>query len=51
MFCQYPSDNHSANKVTVYHGEATPLTLCGYHALIDLNSTLLVIKKASKTNA
>jgi hypothetical protein len=31
-FCKYPSDNHSADNFTVWHGADTPLHLCGYHA-------------------
>jgi len=44
-YCQYPSDNHSKDKVAVYHGEATPLHLCGYHATWNLNLVLKGIRK------
>lgn len=29
--CQFPSDNHSKDRLAVWHGEETPLTLCGFH--------------------
>jgi hypothetical protein len=29
--CQFPSDNHSKDRVTVWHGSTTPLILCGFH--------------------
>lgn len=30
--CEYTiSDNHSEDRVAVYHGDTTPIILCGYH--------------------
>jgi hypothetical protein len=29
--CQFPSDNHSKDRVTVWHGHIDPLILCGVH--------------------
>jgi hypothetical protein len=29
--CQFPSDNHSKDRVTVWHGDIDPLILCGFH--------------------
>ena len=48
MTCQHPSDNHSADIVSVYHGTFTPLTLCRYHTQHDLMTTLKKIEEASK---
>ena len=44
-FCQYDSDNHSSDKVTVWHGAETPTKLCGYHATWNLNTILKGLKK------
>lgn len=30
--CVFPGTNHSDDEVTVWHGAAVPLLLCGYHA-------------------
>jgi len=30
--CEYPGTNHSADRVEVWHGEATAMILCGFHA-------------------
>lgn len=30
--CAFPGTNHSDDGVTVWHGAAVPLLLCGYHA-------------------
>lgn len=44
-FCQYDSDNHSADRVTVWHGAETPTHLCGYHTTWNLNTILKGLKK------
>ena len=30
--CEYESENHSRDRVAVYHGTEEPMILCGYHA-------------------
>ena len=42
--CAYPSDNHSDDRVDVYHGSVTPTHLCGYHASWNLNTVLKAIR-------
>lgn len=45
MTCQYPSDNHSDDTITVYHG-TDPLELCGYHAGRGVQAALDAIEAA-----
>ena len=45
MFCQYPSSNHSTDKVTVWYGSANPLHLCGYHSTWKLSNVLEAVRK------
>jgi hypothetical protein len=47
MPCQYPSHNHSADTVTVWHGSDTPTHLCGYHATWNL-ATILTPSEVSE---
>ena len=42
--CCFGSANHSADLVAVYHGEAVPLILCGYHASWKLETILKGVK-------
>lgn len=44
--CAYPCslNNHSRDKVTVYHGAPEPTVLCGYHASWPLNDVLTAIR-------
>jgi hypothetical protein len=42
--CAHPSDNHSDDTLTVYHG-ADPLELCGYHAQRGVQAALDAIEE------
>ena len=43
-WCTYPSENHSEDKIDVFHGHTTPTRLCGFHASWDLNVVLRAIR-------
>jgi formylmethanofuran dehydrogenase subunit E len=30
--CEHAGENHSRDRVAVYHGTVKPMILCGYHA-------------------
>ena len=32
--CEFPSENHSRDRVAVYYGAPEPKILCGYHASV-----------------
>lgn len=38
MHCTHEGKNHSADSLTIWHGETTPLNFCGYHAQQYLNN-------------
>jgi hypothetical protein len=46
--CEYtPSDNHSKDRLTVWHGSTTPIVLCGYHYQNNLKGAFALKMKAS----
>jgi Zn ribbon nucleic-acid-binding protein len=50
--CEYTvSDNHSTDRIAVWHGSATPLVLCGYHEQNYLKEALKLKHESEKTNA
>lgn len=32
MFCPFPSQHHSDDTVTIFHGAVEPVRACGFHA-------------------
>lgn len=51
MTCQHPGTNHSKDRVTVYHGNPQPATLCGYHAKYHLRDALRLVRLKNKAAA
>lgn len=48
--CQFPSDNHSEDRFTVWHGSTTPLILCGFHERYFLQEAF-ALKREGAINA
>lgn len=46
MTCEYPAVTHSADTVKVYHGEPTPMILCGFHASTSGPHTFRAVREA-----
>ena len=42
--CCVGGANHSADLVSVWHGESVPLVLCGFHASWDLSRVLREVR-------
>ena len=43
-YCEYPSDNHSNDRVELYHGSVVPMHLCGFHASWDLRRVIAAVR-------
>ena len=48
--CQFPSDNHSKDRVAVWHGEPAPLILCGFHERYFLTEAFQLKHERGATN-
>jgi hypothetical protein len=44
--CAYPSENHSADTVTVHHGCPERVVLCGSHASWSLSRVMDAVRAA-----
>lgn len=48
--CQFPSDNHSKDRVAVWHGEEAPLILCGFHERYFLQEAFRIKRERGAAN-
>lgn len=48
--CEFPSDNHSKDRFTVWHGKTTPMILCGFHERYFLQEAFVIKAERGATD-
>lgn len=46
--CEFPGENHSRDRVEIWHGAAEPIVLCGYHASMGLSAEMYQAVEAKR---